>query len=319
MLKMGELTMFFNELSLSPPVSNLEDARRCRDEFINLLLNAKQEGLTILRVHEDFREDFLCPWYTSNKNKKDENDLRELKRYLTSLATKSPYFDNDSDIARWKDMDCFHDSLTNGKNKSLGLTAAYNKDGLAVSICSSADWEKEFVTCEIEEILGEDVSSQDHIIRHVSSRLHLDSHAGWLGTNKSSLLKSGSDLWAHVTNFFPQLQFCSEVEGQMQRLSGSSLRQIQKGLEFLNDYGARWQDGSFNSGQVGCNISTESQATLKKYSSERTFQCPDGSSLCFNWHAKLGDWRIHFHFSSPGQEILIGYVGKHLPTVKYPK
>ena len=313
--------MFFNELSLSPPLSNLTEARRCKDEFIRLLSVAKKAGLTILRVHEGFREDFLHPWYNSSLDGRDKNDLLDLKRYLTSLATKSPFLDKDSDITCWKDMDCFYCSQSNGKNKeqALGLKAAYVKNGLAVSIPSSNDWQSNWITCEIQEFLNDDIDSQIQEIRHASQDLHLACHASWLEDNKKDLIKSGKNLWERVSDFFPRLEFCADVERQMQRFSGSSLKSIQKGLEALNDYSEQWKSGSFNPNLIDCVVSPESSSTLGKFSSEREFLCPDGTKRCFSWHVKIGDWRIHFHYDehSPGN-MLIGYVGKHLRTVRFP-
>ena len=45
---------------------------------------------------------------------------------------------------------------------------------------------------------------------------------------------------------------------------------------------------------------------------------PDGTKRLFSLHAKLREfnWRIYFYPVQPG-EVIIGYIGVHLPTVKY--
>lgn len=60
------------------------------------------------------------------------------------------------------------------------------------------------------------------------------------------------------------------------------------------------------------------QSKLDKYLKERTFYCPDGKERLFERHVKLRfcNWRIHFFTEQPGI-VIIGYIGRHLPTVKY--
>ncbi len=57
---------------------------------------------------------------------------------------------------------------------------------------------------------------------------------------------------------------------------------------------------------------------MNKYGKERTFLCPDDKERRFERHVKLKfcNWRIYFFPVKPGT-VFIGYVGCHLPTVKY--
>jgi hypothetical protein len=70
--------------------------------------------------------------------------------------------------------------------------------------------------------------------------------------------------------------------------------------------------------------SGESTQTLEHgtYGPMREFICPDGRKRQFSNHLKLrsSNWRIYyweFRDEAKNGRALIGYVGTHLPTVKY--
>jgi hypothetical protein len=60
---------------------------------------------------------------------------------------------------------------------------------------------------------------------------------------------------------------------------------------------------------------SESEATLNQYRHTRTFICPDGVPQVFKWHVRLtpGAWRIHFFPLDDKRQLIIGYIGRHLP------
>ena len=81
-----------------------------------------------------------------------------------------------------------------------------------------------------------------------------------------------------------------------------------------------WQAGYFSLEGYPFEESGESEPTLNKYGGERTFLCPDGEERLFERHVKLKEcnWRIHFFPEVKTTKVIIGYVGSHLPTDKYP-
>ena len=88
----------------------------------------------------------------------------------------------------------------------------------------------------------------------------------------------------------------------------------------LNTYCENWHDGLFDYDKIPTKITPESDATLKKYSSEHTFLCPDGTNHLFSWHARLTPdaWRIYFHVDEDKKLLTIGHIGHKLPNVLYP-
>jgi hypothetical protein len=93
-----------------------------------------------------------------------------------------------------------------------------------------------------------------------------------------------------------------------------------KHLWELQRYAQDWKSGPFDSDQIQCQTSVESTSTLTQYGAERTFVYPDGQRRVFSWHSKIthNAWRIHFYPSAETRSIIIGYIGRHLPTVNKP-
>ena len=93
---------------------------------------------------------------------------------------------------------------------------------------------------------------------------------------------------------------------------------IEKKLSDLQEYAASWSIGAFDAGKIASKATPESESTLKQYSQERTFTCPDGQNHVFSWHVRLTPlaWRIYFYPKQTG-ELIIGYIGPHLRTVRF--
>jgi hypothetical protein len=93
-----------------------------------------------------------------------------------------------------------------------------------------------------------------------------------------------------------------------------------KTLIELQKCSQNWKNGGFTVTGYSLDESGESEPTLNQYRQERTFTCPDDEERLFERHIKLRfcNWRIHFFPLKPGK-VIIGYVGRHLPTVNYRK
>jgi len=127
-------------------------------------------------------------------------------------------------------------------------------------------------------------------------------------------------LWERKEILFSRLILCPGVEGDLEKIGSSYLFQIVSRLVALDKYAAtKWLIGEFNyreaNRSTSLSISPESEGTMKKYYNERIFKMPDGTTRCFELHIKTGELR--FHFYPENSKIYIGYIGKHLPTVKY--
>ncbi|BDA69845.1 hypothetical protein CAL7716_040110 [Calothrix sp. PCC 7716] len=128
------------------------------------------------------------------------------------------------------------------------------------------------------------------------------------------------ELWDRREEFFPNLDFCDSVARQLQSILNGQLelQAVVDTLFTIQECCSTWQTGAFSLKNYSLDESGESESTLNQYARERTFTCPDGQRRLFERHVKLRfcNWRIHFFAEKPGK-VIIGYVGRHLPTVKY--
>lgn len=129
-------------------------------------------------------------------------------------------------------------------------------------------------------------------------------------------------LWTQKEDLFPSLLFCQCVYYQCARLGNSpDFRRILVGLSKLDRFVGTWVTGAFDLKHIaesfGLTITGESQSTLAQYGDERIFALPSGGNKTFELHIKLGSLRIHIYPDSQTHKVYIGYIGKHLRTVKY--
>jgi hypothetical protein len=120
------------------------------------------------------------------------------------------------------------------------------------------------------------------------------------------------------------LQFCQTGTKQFRKLrSGEDkLKWVVETLEQLEECAKNWISQGckeFSLEGYSLDVSGESKPTLDQYWKERTFLCPDGVNRTFEQHIKLKsfNWRIHFFLERKTEKVIIGYIGDHLPTVKY--
>lgn len=315
------IELVLNELSIRPAPSPREACERMAD-FVETVRQATKR-----RIAKYIRTDYnlldlelaegymLRSWLNDRRNGVD----REVQRFVLSLVSKAPYYvDEPLAQARAAGMEGYL-----GDRQAAGLLAAYLLNGLAISLRSEPTWDAEYVRIAVDEILDSGIERLEDAVHHASRGVHIvDTHHDWIvRTLEQPPPRSGADLWATRTERYPHLQFCAAVEDQLGRyLAGAEeLTQIHKRLEELNKFTSGWVAGSFDPAQVGSNITPESQETLKQYSAERTFYCPDGEERTFSWHARFtpGAGRLYFYPNDTEHTITIGYIGSHLRTVLY--
>jgi hypothetical protein len=143
----------------------------------------------------------------------------------------------------------------------------------------------------------------------------------WLKYIETTVI-DGAELWGRRERLFHSLVFCGDVRKQLEDLSQGNilLQPVIKKLFELERYCRDWNGGPFNPDLLSCKVTTESARTLAQYGNERTFLCPDGENRVFSWHARLTPHarRIHFYPVPETRQIMIGYIGPHLPTANDP-
>ncbi len=314
------IDMVLNELSLQSLASDASIARQRMSDFIQTVRDVKAQASkqAILRTQYNFHTSLLSPNYSIQQWLNDSEVDREEQRFIKTLITKAP-FSQDVLNTEVQDLDNKIGSCEffyQGE-VAIGFGVACILDIIPISLRSKPCWDCSYLDLDLIRIDEED---EKITIIHASCKEHLQDHIEWFKARLRREVFNGAMLWDKREDLFPNLQFCDSVKYQLQKLRTGDimLNPVEKRLSDLQKYAASWLNGAFDSDKVACKATLESEATLNQYAQKRTFTCPDGQNRVFSWHIRLtpSAWRIHFYPSQVGQ-IIIGYIGRHLPTAKF--
>jgi hypothetical protein len=233
-------------------------------------------------------------------------------------TTKSPYLDQILE-------EVANDSLARSEYRCSGRTCeglaiARIIGGLGVSFQTADEWRVPAITLTAFELCedGNESREYDCEVNHAASVAHVRVHAEWIGRRRMLAVADGKDCCSRLAQLFPRVNLCDHARKQLSALGkGEELFQAAyAGLEALSRYASIWNQGGFQEDSLApCSV--ESNSTLEQFGDERTFLCPDGQRRTFSWHLKRGRWRIHFIPNDESRTILVGYLGKHLPTATF--
>ena len=150
----------------------------------------------------------------------------------------------------------------------------------------------------------------DNLARREHARAIIERHRAHLRTQCSD----PREVWQLRAQLFPNLLFGPDVEEHLKAVAGV-LRTVLKRLAELNDTASAWPDAGGAVPPWTCKVTDESDSLSKhpRRREERRFRSVRGQRMCFIWHARFGDSRIHLRFDAQTREIEIGYIGVHLP------
>lgn len=315
------IDVVLNELSFLPPASDEHSARQRMSTLVLTLIQARSEGIRgELRVPGNLYTAELAPGYFVRDWTSDRQAERDERNYFLRLATKIPFLQDIPDVA----------TLALGYDFKIGAEAvegcgvAYLLNAMLVSFYSDSRWETtqlEFTVIQLADD-GNLLEATEKII-HACAPEHVQSHRHWIQQRLQSDIRSGADLWTQKETVFPSLGFCDCVEEQIRELERGTpmLQPVVAALFNLAEASRTWTTAGFDPKTIQGNVSPESAVTMQRFGEQRRFRCPDGEIRDFDWHLKiaLNAWRIHFCWENaqPGR-LLIGYIGKHLPTVNDP-
>ena len=307
--------MVLNELSLRSPANDIPTAQQWMLDLISTINVAAGHGVKkIIHINRDLFDVVLAPDYPIARWLNDSQVDKDTRRFFRSLTTKLSFI---ADLPEfWYQED-----------QANGLGFAFQYELLAVSLRSELHWRSSRLKLEIRypELDENDqlVTEQVEVI-HASHNDHVLEHANWIKnriqTEVQTTIADGLNLWSRKRELFPNLQFCESVGTQLQELLHGNLmlQPIVRRLLELERFCKDWQGGPFNHENLPCIVTPDSAVTLSMYGRERTFLCPDGERRIFTWHVRLtpNAWRLYFHPEEETRQLIIGYIGPHLPTVR---
>lgn len=206
------------------------------------------------------------------------------------------------------------------RRRAIGCLAAYESESYVVSMDTSVLW-------QAEEIVGTYVSLGDDDREVAVANCCTEGQVRLLEEKEKKrlrlLISSGKELWEKREALYPHLLFCDSVRKQLGGVSLSlHLQMIMKRIQILEDYFMGF-DGRFDKNKLGysCRRESETVENDDKLRRLRLFQTPYGKEEFFSWHISFtGNFpgRIHFMPDAKHKVGIVGYIGKHLPTGRFP-
>jgi hypothetical protein len=189
------LDIVLNELSLETSASDQLVARQWMANLVQTVraINAQTKSQSILRSQYDFYSTLLASDYSLRQWLNDNKVDREERRFIKSLATKSPFSE---DILESAEVYSVENNIASCEFRyqgklAIGLGIAYLLDTISVSVNSAAFWDCSYLDLDIISI---DEDDKKITIVHASRKEHLLDHIDWFKNRIHSNI-NGEALW----------------------------------------------------------------------------------------------------------------------------
>ena len=317
------MQMILNELSARFPVESTELGKQLMDYFLETCFEVKKiiHNDSIL-LDQDYNSFELAPEYRIEQWRNDPTVDMENKRKFRVLLNKSIIY-NSEEFEQESEF-YFRMEFQHKEHASKGCLLVYEMDGVAVSFLSSEYWKIAEIEGKYTELEDDGELKQSQVkIPNVSYNENVNLFKEYYEQKKKDWryteIKSGQDILRHAKKAFPNLIFCENaIRGCIKNVGVSEAGQVYKRLLELQ-HAIEEMKNKFDKNML-TKATPESEATLKQFKAEHTFQLPDGKGQIFSWHIRYtGGYagRIFFHPVPEEKIIYIGHVGHKLPTVKY--
>ena len=296
----------FNEMSLSPPAADEQQACARMARAIEILTQMPNHGLgKSLRISTQFYLLELATGYTVTRWVNDHRVDRDQLNFFLGLAAKAPFLQEGDGTA----LDCLDDTEVAFEGQAHpAFLAAYALDAPMVSL-DHGPWSQPDLPATVNLLDGEGELTEEHILLvNFAHSAHFDEHAPWFARRNAVI--DAADMWERREELFPHLVFWDSVEAQLVQQT-PILSMIAARLEDIERVAALGQPFDKNAFHWKCNAT--SAATFDSFREYYEFCARDGSVKRCGWHFYLPDGR-RIYFSG---DYTIGYVGLHLPTVKF--
>lgn len=317
----------FNELSASAVAESRSEGRRRLVEMIgSAVAVADGQPLDLIAVRSyDIYGVLLGPGYAVSDWLRDvDRDLRTLFYKITNKTTLGEYIDDTvKDRFSVSEFSLGSRSDSSREVKAPGLGLAYLLDGVAVSLASEERWCQ--TVFDIRH-LWLDSEAQEHTetvqVVNVSRQADVESAMDKLYQMwKRAMLHQRTGLSrgtiSQALASFRHLVFGLDVEKQFHGLALDDRRVIWGKLIGLDSAVWEWRRSEAGRPTIQ-GIRPEGKATMDQFGDKRVYRNRHGENVTYKLHVSAGSRRVHFRIEPASRVIEVGYVGKHLPTKKFP-
>jgi hypothetical protein len=309
------------------------ESRECANKgilvFFKVLKVCRRSGLKILLVDADQDKSlmrlqlaegyFISDWLNQAKN---NSELTDWSRFLRSLETKQPLFEQ-------ADIDDIDGGVDVGLKDSSGcpvLLAAYWLETFVVSFATIEKWLTPFLSVWVVDLReGSDEVKEDQLC-NLANDACLTQHEQILAERRNELIRSANDIWHNRAELFPNLTLLSNQIGTALKTWSHRqdvLLKARDALNILESFSLKWKNNEYADYQhcilrdlgLAAEVSGESPSVTNdpKKKKERMFWLDDGRQIYCENHVKLPDgYRLHFYPDSIKKHIYVAYLGPHL-------
>lgn len=303
---------YLNELSLSTYTSR-EEIKVSFENFKECMKILSGSGITTVRVPSKFEEHHFLYNKSYRQILGDKSIVDEdVKIWLNStLGTIHPE-DKIEDLYNITAM-----SVDGAACKGLGISCERIMNSISISF-TSINWTQQKYTVSITTL---DDNAEEETFesqtRHACNVSQCIAHQPSLQEQKFYQLQTGNELWIRRKELFPNLDFCTNVKGQMKALRNDTpeLTQVIIKLCELQRVAANSKPGkNIQKSDFTSKVTPESETRKNVLSDKLTFLCPDGQKHLCEWHARYtpGAGRIHFYPAGKEKVFYIAYIGSKI-------
>lgn len=249
------------------------------------------------------------------------------RRLIKNRLAKSPYIDGADGLLAQTEGERAIEGKVNGE-KVFGLTLAALKEGFVVILESEINPSVPTSPANVELTVleGQNILEESINVKRFANTQDVEYHLRWIKSRNFEEISDGSLLIKRAPEIFPNIRFGRLAIEQIEKLNGSELyfKQVLKHLDILDKTAELWLPRTrFSPKGLSCSDESTSTRSNRSCLNSRRFPAPEGYSVPF-WtrHTKPtgGNVRLYFHpfLSEREKVVLIGYLGPHLPTSKFP-
>ena len=278
---------------------------------------ARGQSATLVSIKDfEIHQTPLAEDYTLFQWLNDGQVERDLKSFFWRISTKTNFDQDVSDAIKSR---FYLSEFRFEQRQAGGLGLAWLLDTTAVSLPSETYWRQTHIRVRHTWLENEGTDRAEDIdVLNVSEMTHVtvifDEMAG---KAQEALKEQPASLAERKADCFPHLTFGLDVDTQIAKLSVEILCMATAKLIVLDGAARNWRRERTKEPTLP-KVHSEGETTVQQYGEKREFRNASGERNIFNLHAMIGSgYRIYFRIDKQNKSLEIGYIGKHLPTMKF--
>ena len=322
----SQIWFVFNELSARCPAPNDSQGRRRMDDMLSAVVAMKNDRSAALLTVGDtnlWEVELACGYTVTNWLSATDRDRRAFLLRIASTNDIPPEVDEAL-------CDRFHlsefflsqgsDSESRDRVEAKGLGAAFLFEGIGLSLLTEDRWGQLEILLR-HTWLDKDCQEKADDVRALnlsgSSQVE-DLSELLLERSRQGLRDAPVTLAARKHECFPHLRFGLDVDSQLEALPRNILPVATGKLMTLDAASQDWRRDPASPLPNLPMCHDESKPTMVRFGDQRLFRDSEGNPTSYTRHAMMGSaYRIHLRFTHNPRGIEVGYIGRHLDTVKY--